>query len=25
MPDFGATLSDKQVADLVSYLTQNQG
>jgi mono/diheme cytochrome c family protein len=25
MPDFGATLSDKQVADLVAYLTQNQG
>ena len=25
MPDFGATLSDKQLADLVAYLTQNQG
>ena len=25
MPDFGSTLSDKQVADLVAYLTQNQG
>jgi mono/diheme cytochrome c family protein len=25
MPDFGQTLSDKQVADLVAYLTQNQG
>ena len=25
MPDFGQTLSDKQVADLVAYLTQKQG
>ena len=25
MPDFGATLSDKQIADLVAYLTQNLG
>jgi mono/diheme cytochrome c family protein len=25
MPNFGATLSDKQIADLVAYLTQNQG
>ena len=25
MPDFGQTLSDKQIADLVAYLTQNQG
>jgi mono/diheme cytochrome c family protein len=25
MPDFGSTLSDKQIADLVAYLTQNQG
>ena len=25
MPNFGATLSDKQVADLVAYLTQNLG
>jgi mono/diheme cytochrome c family protein len=25
MPDFGATLSDKQLADLVAYLTQNPG
>jgi mono/diheme cytochrome c family protein len=25
MPDFGQTLSDKQIADLVSYLTQKQG
>ena len=25
MPDFGATLSDQQIADLVAYLTQNQG
>jgi mono/diheme cytochrome c family protein len=25
MPDFGATLSDKQIADLVAYVTQNQG
>jgi cytochrome c oxidase subunit II len=24
MPDFGQTLSDKQVADLVAYLVQNQ-
>jgi mono/diheme cytochrome c family protein len=24
MPDFGQTLSDKQIADLVAYLTQNQ-
>jgi mono/diheme cytochrome c family protein len=25
MPDFGSTLSDKQIADLVAYLTQNLG
>jgi mono/diheme cytochrome c family protein len=25
MPDFGSTLSDKQIADLVAYLIQNQG
>ena len=25
MPNFGSTLSDKQIADLVAYLTQNQG
>jgi mono/diheme cytochrome c family protein len=25
MPNFGQTLSDKQIADLVAYLTQNQG
>jgi mono/diheme cytochrome c family protein len=25
MPDFGSTLSAKQIADLVAYLTQNQG
>jgi len=25
MPDFGSSLSDKQIADLVAYLTQNQG
>lgn len=25
MPDFGATLSDQQIADLVAFLTQNQG
>ena len=25
MPDFGQTLSNKQVADLVAFLTQNQG
>jgi mono/diheme cytochrome c family protein len=25
MPDFGATLSDQQIADLVAYLTQNLG
>jgi cytochrome c oxidase subunit I len=25
MPDFGQTLSDKQIADLVAYLTQKQG
>jgi len=25
MPDFGSTLSTKQIADLVAYLTQNQG
>jgi mono/diheme cytochrome c family protein len=25
MPDFGATLSDKQIADLVAYVTKNQG
>jgi len=25
MPNFGQTLSGKQIADLVSYLTQNQG
>lgn len=25
MPDFGSTLSDKQVADLVAYVTQNLG
>jgi mono/diheme cytochrome c family protein len=25
MPNFGQTLSDKQIADLVTYLTQNQG
>jgi mono/diheme cytochrome c family protein len=25
MPNFGSTLSDKQIADLVAYLTQKQG
>ena len=25
MPNFGQTLSDKQIADLVAYLTQKQG
>jgi mono/diheme cytochrome c family protein len=25
MPDFGSTLSDKQIADLVAYLTSKQG
>ena len=25
MPDFGASLSDKQIADLVAYLTQKPG
>ena len=25
MPNFGQSLSDKQIADLVAYLTQNQG
>ena len=25
MPNFGQTLSDKQIADLVAYLTKNQG
>jgi cytochrome c oxidase subunit 2 len=25
MPNFGQTLSDKQIADLVAYVTQNQG
>ena len=25
MPNFGSTLSDQQIADLVAYLTQNQG
>jgi mono/diheme cytochrome c family protein len=25
MPNFGSTLSAKQIADLVAYLTQNQG
>lgn len=25
MPDFGQTLSKQQIADLVAYLTQNQG
>jgi cytochrome c oxidase subunit 2 len=25
MPNFGQTLSDKQIADLVAYLTQNTG
>ena len=25
MPNFGATLSDKQIADLVAYVTENQG
>jgi mono/diheme cytochrome c family protein len=25
MPDFGSTLSDKQIADLVAYLTQKPG
>jgi cytochrome c oxidase subunit I len=25
MPNFGQTLSDQQIADLVAYLTQNQG
>ncbi len=25
MPDFGQTLSDKQIGDLVAYLTKNQG
>jgi mono/diheme cytochrome c family protein len=25
MPDYGQTLSDKQIADLVAYLTQNTG
>jgi mono/diheme cytochrome c family protein len=25
MPNFGSTLSDKQIADLVAYLTKNQG
>jgi mono/diheme cytochrome c family protein len=25
MPDFGSTLSDKQIADLVAYLTENKG
>jgi len=25
MPDFGQTLSDKQIADLVAYLTQKSG
>jgi mono/diheme cytochrome c family protein len=25
MPDFGQTLSDKQIADLVAYVTQKQG
>jgi cytochrome c oxidase subunit I len=25
MPNFGQTLSDKQIADLVAYLTQNPG
>jgi mono/diheme cytochrome c family protein len=25
MPDYGQTLSDKQIADLVAYLTQKSG
>jgi mono/diheme cytochrome c family protein len=25
MPNFGSTLSDQQIADLVAFLTQNQG
>jgi mono/diheme cytochrome c family protein len=25
MPDYGQTLSDQQIADLVAFLTQNQG
>jgi mono/diheme cytochrome c family protein len=25
MPNFGQTLSDKQIADLVAYVTQKQG
>jgi mono/diheme cytochrome c family protein len=25
MPNFGSTLSDKQIADLVAYVTKNQG